>query len=217
MSKFWFPPTSGALLALLLSACATAPSDQGVQDAALFGGSTPEAPQLTARPLPFPESARTGTDVALAPKAPMILPGTGNFINQKAATKPAPATRTTAGEVTLNFDGADIRDVAKVIFDTLKENYTVDPQVQGEVTVQTSQPLARDQLLPTLETLLRMNQAVLVREGGLYKILPAAGAVRQGNLSPRLGGSRLGYGVRIVPLALCQRGRDAIDYRALST
>ena len=200
MIKFRFSPPSGALLALLLSACATAPPEQGAQDVPSPGG----APRLTATPLSPPESARTGMDITLAPKAPTILPGTGNFIDRKAATRPAPvpAPRTTPGEVTLNFDGADIRDVAKVIFDTLKENYTVDPQVQGQVTVQTSQPLARNQLLPTLETLLRMNQAVLVREGGLYKILPAAGAVRQGGLGPRLGGGGgVGYGVRIVPLS----------------
>ena len=195
MNKFGFPPTSGALLVLLLSACATAPSDESVQNAPAPDG----APRMTAKPLLLPPPAKSGTDLALAPKAPIIYPGTGNFINQKAALKPAPATRSAAGDVTLNFDGADIRDVAKVIFDTLKESYTVDPQVQGEVTIQTSRPLARDQLLPTLETLLRMNQAVLVREGNLYKILPAAGAVRQGGLRPRLGGGA-GYGVRIVPL-----------------
>ncbi|MDG4558618.1 MAG: type II secretion system secretin GspD [Candidatus Contendobacter sp.] len=155
---------------------------------------------MTAKPQPSPESAKAGMDLAPAPKAPLIFPSTGDLIDKKAATKPTPAPRTAPGEVTLNFDGADIRDVAKVIFDTLKENYTVDPQVQGEVTVQTSRPLARDQLLPTLETLLRANQAVLVREGGLYKILPAAGAVRRAHLAPRLGGGGVGYGVRIIPL-----------------
>jgi general secretion pathway protein D len=102
--------------------------------------------------------------------------------------------------VTLNFEGADIRDVAKVIFETLKANYTVDPQVQGEVTVQTSRPLSKELLLPTLETMLRMSGAVLVRDGGMYRIIPAAGAAQKGNLVPRLGGGRVGYGVRIVPL-----------------
>ena len=197
MSKLGLCPTAGIALALLLSACATAPSDQAdAPDAAPPGG----APQLTAKPLSPPESAQAGASLVPPPKAPLIYPGTGNFINQTAAAKPAPTPRTTPGEVTLNFDGADIRDVIKVIFDTLKENYTVDPQVQGEVTVQTSRPLARDQLLPTLETLLRMNQAALVREGGLYRVTPVAGAVRRGALGPRLGGGGAGYGVRIIPL-----------------
>ncbi|MDS4028948.1 MAG: type II secretion system secretin GspD [Candidatus Contendobacter sp.] len=196
MSKTSFLSPAGPLLALLLGACATAPSGQNAPEVPLPGG----APRLTAQPQSLPESAKTGMDLAPASKAPLIFPSTGDLINKKVATKPAPATQTAPGEVTLNFDGADIRDVVKVIFDTLKENYTVDPQVQGEVTVQTSRPLARDQLLPTLETLLRANQAVLVREGGLYKILPATGAVRRGYLTPRLGGGGVGYGVRIIPL-----------------
>lgn len=196
MSKTSFLSPAGPLLALLLGACATAPSGQNAPEVPLPGG----APRLTAQPQSLPESAKTGMDLAPASKAPLIFPSTGDLINKKVATKPAPATQTAPGEVTLNFDGADIRDVVKVIFDTLKENYTVDPQVQGEVTVQTSRPLARDQLLPTLETLLRANQAVLVREGGLYKILPATGAVRRGHLTPRLGGGGVGYGVRIIPL-----------------
>ncbi|HPF57785.1 MAG TPA: type II secretion system secretin GspD [Candidatus Competibacteraceae bacterium] len=134
----------------------------------------------------------------------VIFPGTGNFINLREASKPsaraAPATPAPGSGVTLNFEGASIRDVVKVVFDTLKENYVIDPQVQGEVTVQTSRPLAQDQLLPTLEILLRESNAVLVREGNVYRIIPAAIALRQGNLTPRLSRGRVGYGVRIVPL-----------------
>lgn len=195
MSKRGLCPTAGIALALLLSACATAPSAPEGPDASLLGG----APQLTAQPLSPPESAQAGANLVPPPKAPMIYPGTGNFINPKAATQPAPTARSAPGEVTLNFDGADIRDVIKVIFDTLKENYTVDPQVQGEVSVQTSRPLTREQLLPTLETLLRMNQAVLVREGGLYRIMPVAGAIRRSSVGPGVGGGA-GYGVRIISL-----------------
>lgn len=203
MGKSGFLSTVGALLGLLLGACATAPPGQSTPDmAASSDGSPAGSPRLIATALPADSPARVRQNATAVPTGnAIILPGTGNFIDQKAASRPVPAPRSTPGQVTLNFDGADIRDVAKVIFDTLRENYTVDPQVQGEVTVQTSRPLARDQLLPTLETLLRMNQAVLVREGNLYKILPAADAVRLGRLSPRLGGGGVGYGVRIIPLS----------------
>lgn len=192
-----------ALLALLLGACTTMPADQNARDSAEPAAPTAgEALRLTSAPLPSAarppfadqDSAATTTGTT------MILPGTGNFIDRKTASKPAPVTRGAAGEVTLNFEEADIRDVVKVVFDTLKANYTVDPQVQGEVTVQTGRPLARDQLLPTLETLLRASNAVLVREGEVYRIIPAAGAVQRGILTPRLGRGGLGYGVRIVPL-----------------
>ncbi|CDH43924.1 putative General secretion pathway protein D [Candidatus Contendobacter odensis Run_B_J11] len=203
MRNLLFPLASGVFLALLLSACATPPSDQSALETAVPDDSSAgnSSVRLTATPLPAP--ATTATDrgtAALAPRTGIILPGTGNFIDKKMVVKPVPVTQAAPGEVTLNFEGADIRDVIKVIFDTLKENYTVDPQVQGEVTVQTLRPLSRDQVLPTLETLLRMNNAVLVREAGINKILPMAGAVKQGGLTPRLGGSGVGYGVRIVPL-----------------
>ncbi|MBS1222418.1 MAG: hypothetical protein H6R23_2038, partial [Proteobacteria bacterium] len=73
MNKFGFPPTSGAVLVLLLSACATAPSDESVQNILSPDG----APRLTAKSLSSPPPAKSGTDLALAPKAPIIYPGTG--------------------------------------------------------------------------------------------------------------------------------------------
>ena len=186
------------LLAVLLGACAT-PPDESVTDTS-YVDSTTTSPQLSARPLPRIATGRD-TGAVVAAKPPLILPGTGSFINSNAASQPSKnITQNAAGEVTLNFEGADIRDVIKVVFETLKENYTVDPQVQGEATVQTTRPLTKSQLLPTLETLLRMSNAVLIREGGTNRIIPAASAVQKGNLSPRLGGGKVGYGVRIVPL-----------------
>ena len=51
--------------------------------------------------------------------------------------------------------------------------------------------------------LLRMNGATMVKEGGLYKIVPQAAAVR-GNVTPQLGTSNralpTGFSVQIVPL-----------------
>ena len=194
------PLRFGLLLTFLLSACATPGTDQNSPPITALGdAAVPTISSALSFPAPAPAASERIAPVPPA-RTSAILPGTGNFIDLKAATKPAAVVQAAPGEVTLNFESADIRDVIKVIFDTLKENYTVDPQVQGEVTVQTSRPLARDQLLPTLETLLRMNNAVLVREGGINKILPATGVIRQGNLTPRLRGSNVGYQVRIVPL-----------------
>ncbi|MCB1771667.1 MAG: type II secretion system protein GspD, partial [Candidatus Competibacteraceae bacterium] len=145
----------------------------------------------------------------------VIFPGSGNFINLREASQPADSAKAAApapgNGVTLNFEDVSIRDVVKVVFDTLKENYVIDPQVQGAVTVQTSRPLSPDQLLPILEILLRENNAVLVREGGVYRILPATVALQKGNLTPRLGVNRVGYGVRIVPL----RYVSAIEMQAI--
>ena len=72
----------------------------------------------------------------------------------------------------------DIREVVKVVLgDLLDINYILDPGVKGNATLQTGRPLRRDDLLPTLETLLRMNGAALVMVDGIYRVVPAAQAV----------------------------------------
>ncbi|MGH8551608.1 MAG: type II secretion system secretin GspD, partial [Methylococcales bacterium] len=105
---------------------------------------------------------------------------------------------------TLNFDDADLGEVAKVILsDTLGENYVLSPTVSGRVTLQTTRPLTREELIPTLEMLLRMNGAVLIESDGGYRIEAAANAL-SGSNSPQLGrfGQSLpdGFQIRVIPL-----------------
>jgi general secretion pathway protein D len=129
-----------------------------------------------------------------------LYPGTGGFTSLQPA-KPEPPKP--AEEASLNFEAADIREVAKVILaDYLKESYTIHPSVTGTVTFRTVRPIAMRDLLPTLEMLLRQNNAAVVREEGLFKVLPIT-AVR-GSLSPTLGGTYApippGFSVVVVPL-----------------
>lgn len=129
-----------------------------------------------------------------------LFPGTGVFL--KSPAKASSAVQ--PGEITLNFEGADLREVVRVVLgDMMAENYVVDPRVQGTVTVHTSQPLARDAVIPTLDSLLRMNGAALVRDGGVYRVVPAAGALR-GSATPQVGGAgaalQPGYSVQVIPL-----------------
>ncbi len=108
------------------------------------------------------------------------------------------------GGVVLNFEAADLREVVRnILGDVLNESYTIDASVGGQVTIRTSSGIPRDALIPTLETLLRMNGAAMVKEDGLWKIVPSAAAVR-GNTTPQLGNSQRalppGYSVQIIPL-----------------
>ncbi len=127
---------------------------------------------------------------------------TGNVVNPNAQ-RPKRSSANTPGTVTLNFENADLREVVKFIMtDLLSKNYILSPAVQGQVTLQTSEPIAVDDLLPTLESLLKLNGAVMVSDGDLLRILPMAEANR-GNLAPKVGKiQRLkpGYEVRIIPL-----------------
>ena len=84
-----------------------------------------------------------------------------------------------SGEVTLNFVDADLREVVKAILgDTLGANYVMDPQVQGTVTLQTSQPVPGPSLVSVLESILTVNNAALVQSDGIYKIVPADQGIR---------------------------------------
>jgi general secretion pathway protein D len=155
--------------------------------------------------------AGTGTEATTKPveeaaitresrPAAFYQPGTGVFVG-------SPRNVTTVhgrGNITLNFENTNLREVVKVILgDLLDANYSIDPAVQGAVTLQTSEPLSKDDLIPTLELLLRMNDAALVAENGLYNVVPRDSAMR-GMMAPQLGntGQALprGYSVRIVPL-----------------
>jgi general secretion pathway protein D len=58
----------------------------------------------------------------------------------------------------------------------LKLNYVVDPAVKGAVTISTSGEFKTEDLLPILETVLKMNNATAIKTGNFYRIVPLAGA-----------------------------------------
>lgn len=133
-----------------------------------------------------------------------IYRGSGKTVLPARANLAEAEAKTAGEEVSLNFDGADVREVVKTILtDILNEAYLFDPQVNGVVTLRTTKPIARGALIATLETVLRMNGAALVKEAGIFRIVPVAQAVR-GVLTPQLGTSGQplpqGFSVRLVPL-----------------
>ncbi len=111
--------------------------------------------------------------------------------------------RTTAstyepGEFNLNFENADLREVVQAILgNALKENYTIDPGINGTVTLSSARALGRDELLPALEVVLQSLGAALVHAGGVYRITlepsAVAGTVDRYDATP-------GYGITIIPI-----------------
>lgn len=134
---------------------------------------------------------------AAADEGIKVIPGTGVFVKPAAVTPPTTGPQ----DIVLNFEGADLREVVRVVMGEgmLNENYTIDPKVNGTVTIHTSQPINRAGVMPILDTVLRMNGAAMVKENGAYKIAPIAGALR-GSSTPQLGAVQPGYGVQVVPL-----------------
>ena len=125
-----------------------------------------------------------------------LYPGTNRYIaNSSSKTKkPNPSGK---GSYSLNFDEADLGEVAKVVLsDILGESYVLSPKVTGKVTLQTTDPLTKEELLPTLEMVLRMNNAALVKDGRIYHIEPTADALFTSDLSARAAG----YQTRVIPV-----------------
>ena len=152
---------------------------------------------VSATPAPVP--AKPASDSPPPPTA-RTFAGTDRFIN---VVPPKPQLGPGPEEASLNFESADVREVAKVILgDYLKVSYTVHPGVSGVVTFRTVKAIPMRDLLPTLELLLRQNNAAVVIEEGLYKVVPIAQV--RGSVTPQIGGVSTpipqGFSVVVVPL-----------------
>lgn len=104
--------------------------------------------------------------------------------------------------VSLSFERASIREVIKVVLgDIMQVNYTVEPGIDGEVTINTSQPIAKNDLLPTLESMLQVHGAVLYQDKeGIYRIAPRSSVKGRGFVPETSKKLPIGYGIKIVPL-----------------
>lgn len=153
---------------------------------------------LTARQPDPGEAGAQGIHRVDGGAEPMIYPADGS------GGTGGPFVPATAGDgggsYRLNFENAQIGDVVRAILgDSLGLNYVIDPNVNGRVTLVSARPVARDELLPTLEAILRMNQAALVTDGAVYRVVVDTDT---GNLRARMSraGQPAGYGLTVLPL-----------------
>ena len=150
LRRTW-PRAALLLLCLMLTSCAALQDIVGDQPAAPAvdtdsGGDATAASQPAATTPPVADIGivpRVNDVAATAKRTPQIDLGTGTFINNRANTN-APLTVTNGGDIVLSFANADVRDVARVIMsEVLELNYSVHPQIDGAITLQTSRPLPR--------------------------------------------------------------------------
>lgn len=101
----------------------------------------------------------------------------------------------------LNFENVPVASVAKVVLgDLLGVGYTIDPRVQGTVTLASVRPIAKADALYVLENALRMSNVAMVRDrGGGYRLIPANEAIGSGGID-RAGSVEPGQGISVVPL-----------------
>lgn len=85
------------------------------------------------------------------------------------------------GTITINLNAVPAADaVQQVLGDILRENYVIETQLSGEVSLQTSRPVTREGALRLLESVLASRGAELIYAGGFYRIV---GAGQAGNVA----------------------------------
>jgi general secretion pathway protein D len=93
---------------------------------------------------------------------------------------PAPEVERPLGDdeaMVLNFERADIREVIHSLATALGISYTLDPRIEGQVTIRTTGRISRRELFPLFNQILRQNGIAAIQSGdGVYQILPVAEA-----------------------------------------
>jgi general secretion pathway protein D len=151
-------------------------------------------PVISANPVPLmavPERsravARMPSESSGVPPAPAIV-----VRGREASAAPriaVPDGGGKVGDVTLNFAGADIRDVvAAILGDTLKLNYVVDPEVMGPVTININRAISRDELMSTLEAVLNSRGATMVQNDGIIRVMPLRREGKAASAAPIVDG-----------------------------
>ena len=143
---------------------------------------------------------------AVPPAQPPVAPGPQGPAPAQPGAAPSRPERTllpppavpSGGMVSLNFNRADLVEIIHILAQHLRLTYTIDPEVKGTVTINSAEPLRTEDLLPIFHQVLRMNGAVAVRTGNIYRIMP----IKDGKgLARPTGSSREdSFALQIVPV-----------------
>lgn len=91
-----------------------------------------------------------------------------------------------AGQVSLDFDDADLYEVLRIMAGLLKISYIIDTTIGGKVTIHTAGPLRLEDVFPIFYQTLEVHGLTAVKEGSLYRILKSKDALRM-PIASRLG------------------------------
>ena len=196
---------SHLLLTLAMAGGLTACETLGLTDQQP-GADRPVADAATYRGAPAgdetPAEDAGGADTAPAAER-FVRQGTGIFINPNAVAQPS-ITTSAENRTAINFRDAPLATVVQAILgDILDLPYAIDPSIQGNISLQTSDDLPRDALIPILEGALRLNGLVLFRTNGIYQIAPSEAVAQNLGVGPVFavpGRGDPGFGISVIPL-----------------
>lgn len=167
--------------ALALSACST----YGTSPPTYTVGLTPPA-QAVQTGQTANEQVEEGEAAASDSKLDFDLTGQPRSTADLANALRSGAER---GTITINLNNVSIADaIQQVLGDILRVNYVVETAVDGEISLQTSQPVTRDGALRLLNSALAGAGATIIHEGDFYRITSAA---RESAGATASGGGRI--------------------------
>jgi general secretion pathway protein D len=145
----------------------------------------------------YPTQAGSSTTSSGPRAQPVVFQGTE--ITDVAEPRPQPAANGNGFD--LNFEGAPVATVAKVVLgDIMQTGYTIDPRVQGTVSLVSVRPVPKSDIVFVLENALRISGIALVRDTAGYRLTPVGDAVGAGHVDSSPNNPEPGYGVSVVPL-----------------
>jgi general secretion pathway protein D len=145
----------------------------------------------------FPGPAQAVSPNTPRPSRPEVFAGTGQDAVADSARAEAPAN---GDGYDLNFENAPVSTLAKVVLgDILGVGYTIDPRVQGTVSLASGRPVPKSDILFVLENALRLSNVALVRDQTGYRLMPAGEAVGTGAMD-KIASAQPGYGISVIPL-----------------
>ena len=146
----------------------------------------------------FPQGGGQNGQNSGASAKPQIF--TGEEVSPVEGPQPVQTTANGQG-YELNFENAPIASVAKTVLgDILKVGYTIDPRVQGTISLASGRPVPRSDLLFVFETALRLTGVAMVRDTVGYRLIPIGDAVAGGNMDSAVARAEPGYGISVAPL-----------------
>jgi general secretion pathway protein D len=78
-------------------------------------------------------------------------------------------------KVTLNLVKVPLAEAAKTILgDILGLNYSIDNRIDAEITLQTTKPVTKFQLIANFQAILRTHEAAVIERSGFYRIIPTS-------------------------------------------
>ena len=112
-------------------------------------------------------------------QASEVLRDEGTVVKRVDETILTPKKNYTGEKIALNFYDTDIKNVFRILGEISGENFAIDKDVTGKVTLNFEQPVPWDQVL---DLVLKMNQLGLREEQGIFRIATQATLAREEKL-----------------------------------